>query len=69
MDNIRYKYQQKDDFVSIRDKFENGSLEIERKGDSVSIVTYSRNEKVTKFTLPINIFKKLYVDISKDIEQ
>lgn len=73
MDNIRYKYQKKNKskntFVSIRDSFQNCLLEVEKKGDSISIVTYWRNEKTTKFILPIDFFEKLYLDMSNDKEQ
>ncbi|MGG2091548.1 hypothetical protein AB1283_02230 [Bacillus sp. S13(2024)] len=49
--------------MSVRDKSENSLLEVEKKGDRVEIVTYWRNEKTTKFTLPLELFEK----ISKDI--
>jgi hypothetical protein len=49
--------------VSIRDKGENALLEVEKKGNQVEIVTYWRGDKTTKFTLPLELFERMYNDI------
>ena len=51
--------------MSVRDKGENALLEVEKKGNQVNIVTYWRNEKTTKFSLPLELFEKMYKDISQ----
>jgi hypothetical protein len=66
--SLNYDYKQKDkkngnSFVSVRDKGENALLEVEKKGNNIEIVTYWRNEKTTKFTLPLELFEKMYKDI------
>ncbi len=67
---IYYDYKQQNKrngniFVSIRDKGENALLEVEKKGDQVDIITNWRNEKTTKFSLPLELFEKLYKDIAQ----
>jgi hypothetical protein len=61
--NIGFIYKEKEKkngrYVSIRDKGENSLLEVERKGNQVEIVTYVRNEKTTKFTIPVELFEKM----------
>ncbi|MGF6949838.1 hypothetical protein QF028_002343 [Neobacillus sp. B4I6] len=56
--NYEYKEKEKKNglYVSIRDKGENSLLEVERKGNQVEMVTYVRNEKTTKFTIPVEFF-------------
>ena len=53
-------------YVSVRDKGENSLLEVERKGNQVEIVTYVRNEKTTKFTLPVELFEKMSKGMVQD---
>ncbi|MDV7767657.1 hypothetical protein ABGT24_09740 [Peribacillus frigoritolerans] len=59
--NYEYKEKEKKNgpYVSIRDKGENSLLEVERKGNQIEIVTYWRNDKTTKFTMPIELFEKM----------
>lgn len=64
-----YNYNKKETkksntLVTVRDYGENALLEVERKGDTVEIVT-RRNEKTSKFTLPIALFEQLYQDITE----
>ncbi|MGX9136151.1 hypothetical protein ACWV26_17665 [Rummeliibacillus sp. JY-2-4R] len=66
--NLFYDYKQQykrngNVFVAIRDKGENALLEVEKKGDQVDIITNWRNEKTTKFSLPLELLEKLYNDI------
>ena len=66
--SFNYEYKQKDkkngnSFVSVRDKGENALLEVEKKGNTIDIVTYWRSDKTTKFSLPLELFEKLYKDI------
>jgi hypothetical protein len=68
--HLNYDYKQKEkkngnSFISVRDKGENALLEVEKKGNQVDIVTYWRNEKTTKFSLPIELFEKMYKDITQ----
>ncbi|WP_214285802.1 hypothetical protein, partial [Bacillus subtilis] len=49
--------------ISIRDKWENAFIEFEQKGNQIDIVINYRNEKTTKFSLPIETFEKVYQDI------
>lgn len=70
MSSLNYDYKQKekrngDSFVSVRDKGENALLEVQRKGNTVEIVTYWRSDKTTKFSLPLELFEKLYEDITQ----
>ncbi|KMY50092.1 hypothetical protein [Peribacillus loiseleuriae] len=62
---MNYEYKEKvnkngNQFVSIRDKGENSLLEVERKGNQIELVTYWRNEKTTKITIPVDLFEKIY---------
>ena len=59
---MNYKYKEKEkkngnQFVSIRDKGENSLLEVEKKGNKIEIITYYRNEKTTRFTIPVDLFE------------
>ncbi len=68
--NIYYDYKQKEKkngnkLILVRDKGENALLEVEKKGDQVEIVTYWQNEKTTRFSLPLELFEKLYEDIAQ----
>ena len=61
---MNYEYKEKEkkngnQFVSIRDKGENSLLEVERIGNQIEIVTFWRNEKTTKFTMPVDLFEKM----------
>ncbi|MFJ7825729.1 hypothetical protein [Psychrobacillus sp. NPDC096623] len=40
--------------------------QVERKGNQVEIVTYVRNEKTTKFTMPVELFEKLSKEMIQD---
>ncbi|GAB6520499.1 hypothetical protein [Bacillus cereus] len=67
--NLNYDYKQSEkrngeNFVSIRDKGENALLEVKKNGNTVEIVTYWRGDKTTKFSLPLELFEKLYKDIT-----
>ncbi|WP_328587383.1 hypothetical protein [Gottfriedia luciferensis] len=67
--NLNYEYKQKEKkngnrFVTVRDKGENSLLEVERKGNQVEIITYWKNEKTTKFTIPLELFEKMFKDIN-----
>ncbi|KMY50215.1 hypothetical protein [Peribacillus loiseleuriae] len=62
---MNYEYKEKvnkngNQFASIRDKGENSLLEVERKGNQIELVTYWRNEKTTKITIPVDLFEKIY---------
>jgi hypothetical protein len=66
--NLNFEYKQKEKkngnrFVSVRDKGENALLVVEKKGNLVEIITYWKNEKTTKFTIPLELFEKIYNDI------
>ncbi|WP_105980253.1 hypothetical protein [Bacillus paralicheniformis] len=61
-----YIYKEKENgnrIISIRDKWENALIEFEQKGNQIDIVINYRNEKTTKFSLPIETFEKVYQDI------
>lgn len=65
--SLNYDYKQNVNkngncFVSVRDKGENALLEVEKKGDQIEIVT-RRNEKTTKFSIPLELFENMYKDI------
>lgn len=67
--NYDYKLKEKKNgnhYVSIRDHGENVLLEIEKKGNQVEIVTYWRNECTTRVKLPLELFEKMYNDISQN---
>lgn len=67
--NYNYKLQQRKNgnhYVSVRDNGENALLEVEKIGDQVKIVTYWRNDSTTRFTLPLELFEKLYNDITQN---
>jgi len=67
--NYDYKHREKKDgksFVSIRDKGENALLEVKKSENTVEIVTYWRSDKTTKFSLPLELFEKLYEDITQN---
>ncbi|APB82961.1 hypothetical protein BAMY_12485 [Bacillus amyloliquefaciens] len=49
--------------ISIRDKWENALIGSEQKNNQIEIVINYRNEKTTKFLLPIETFEKVYEDI------
>ena len=67
---MNYEYKEKEkkngQFASNRAKGENSLLEVERKGNQVEIVTYVRNEKTTKFTMPVELFEKLSKEMIQD---
>lgn len=68
---MNYEYKEKvkkngNQFVSIRDIGENSLLEVERKGNQIELVTNCRNEKTTKFTIPVDLFEKIYKDMNQD---
>ncbi|PGL68050.1 hypothetical protein CN925_18385 [Bacillus sp. AFS055030] len=65
---MNYEYKQKEKkngnhIVSVRNKGENALLEVEKKGNQVDIITYWKNEKTTKFTIPYELFEKISNDI------
>nr|WP_254455694.1 hypothetical protein [Bacillus velezensis] len=64
--NYIYKKKEKKNgncIISIRDKWENALIESEQKNNQIEIVINHRNEKTTKFSLPIETFEKVYRDI------
>ncbi len=64
--NYIYKKKEKKNgncIISIRDKWENALIEFEQKNNQIEIVINYRNEKTTKFSLPIETFEKVYEDI------
>ncbi|MDN3020174.1 hypothetical protein PH210_28945 [Paenibacillus sp. BSR1-1] len=68
---MNYEYKEKEkkngnQFVSIRDKGENSLLEVEKKGNQIEIVTYWRNEKTSKFTMPMDLFEKMSKGMIQD---
>jgi hypothetical protein len=61
-----YLYKEKKNgnrIISIRDKWENALIEFEQKGNQIDIVINYRNEKTTRFSLPIETFERVYYDI------
>ncbi|NRD81089.1 hypothetical protein HPT25_27740 [Bacillus sp. BRMEA1] len=67
---FNYEYKQKEkkngnSFVSVRDIGENSLLEVVKKGNTVEIITNIMNFKTTKFSLPLELFEKMYNDITK----
>lgn len=65
MDYIYKEKKNGNRIISIRDKWENAFIEFEQKGNQIDIVINYRNEKTTKFSLPIETFEKVYQDIKK----
>lgn len=65
MDYIYKEKKNGNRIISIRDKWENVLIEFEEKGNQIDIVINYRNEKTTKFSLPIETFEKVYQDIKK----
>ncbi|MBU5263491.1 MULTISPECIES: hypothetical protein [Bacillus] len=63
MDYIYKEKKNGNRIISIRDKWENALIEFEQKGNQIDIVINYRNEKTTKFSLPIETFEKVYQDI------
>ncbi|MGG0940701.1 hypothetical protein ABE143_00185 [Bacillus subtilis] len=63
MDYIYKEKKNGNRLISIRDKWENALTEFEQKGNQIDIVINYRNEKTTKFSLPIETFEKVYQDI------
>ncbi|MBG9490202.1 hypothetical protein MKS87_21855 [Bacillus subtilis] len=63
MDYIYKEKKNGNRIISIRDKWENALIEFEQKGNQIDIVINYRNEKTTKFSLPIETFDKVYQDI------
>ncbi|MBM7655925.1 hypothetical protein [Neobacillus cucumis] len=58
-----YEFKEKEKkngpYFSVRDNGENSLIEVERKGNQVEIVTYVRNDKTTKFTMPLEMFERM----------
>ncbi|MCC2931603.1 hypothetical protein ACWH4V_02950 [Bacillus mojavensis] len=63
MDYIYKEKKNGNRLISIRDKWENALIEFEQKGNQIDIVINYRNEKTTKFSLPIETFERVYHDI------
>ncbi|WOV86867.1 hypothetical protein QWT69_13445 [Sporosarcina oncorhynchi] len=49
--------------VSVRDTWENALLEAEVKGDQVKLVTNVHNDKTTHFSMPVELFERMYRDL------
>lgn len=63
---MEYIYKEKKNgnrIISVRDKWENALIEFEQKGNQIDIVINYRNEKTTRFSLPIETFERVYYDI------
>ncbi|MEC1669497.1 hypothetical protein [Bacillus mojavensis] len=63
---MEYIYKEKKNgnrIISVRDKWENALIEFEQKGNQIDIVINFRNEKTTRFSLPIETFERVYYDI------
>lgn len=65
---LDYEYKQKERrngnrFVAVRDRGENALFEAERKGNEVILTTYWRNMSTTRFSMPAEMFEKLYEDL------
>lgn len=58
MDYIYKEKKNGNRIISIRDKWENALIEFEEKGNQIDIVINYRNEKTTKFSLPIELLRK-----------
>ncbi|MED2972835.1 hypothetical protein P4361_11440 [Fictibacillus sp. B-59209] len=66
--HLNYDYKQKEkrngtSYIEVRDKEENALFEAEHKGNQVVLTTYWRNEKTTCFSIPVELFEKLYRDL------
>ncbi|NRE92820.1 hypothetical protein HRF54_17120 [Bacillus subtilis] len=64
MDYIYKEKKNGNRIISIRVKWENAFIEFEQNGNQIDIVINYRNEKTTKFSLPIETFEKVYQDIN-----
>ncbi|PAD84565.1 hypothetical protein CHH57_04045 [Niallia circulans] len=67
--NYEYKQTEKkngDRLISVRDIGENALLEVEKKGNMVEIITNWQNFKTTKYSLPVELFEKIYKDIMQN---
>ena len=64
---MQYEYKEKakknGKAVSVRDTWENALLEAEVKGDQVKLITNIRNDYTTHFSMPIELFERLYRDL------
>ncbi|MCY9377005.1 hypothetical protein MOF34_18360 [Bacillus sp. T17B1] len=63
MDYIYKEKKNGNRIISIRDKWENALIEFEQIGNQIDIMINYRNEKTTKFSLPIETFERVYHDI------
>ncbi|KLK97877.1 hypothetical protein XJ18_18565 [Bacillus pumilus] len=65
-----YVYQKKEKkngncVISVRDRWENSIIEFEKKQHHIDIVVNYRNDKTTKYSIPIEIFEKVYDDLHR----
>lgn len=69
--NYEYKEKMKKNgtAVSIRDTWENALLEAEVKGNQVKFVTYVHNDKTTHFSMPVELFERMYRDLMEGREE
>lgn len=64
---MQYAYKEKakknGTAVSVRDTWENALLEAEVKDGLVKLVTYVGIDKTTHFTMPAELFERMYRDL------
>lgn len=65
-----YVYQKKEKkngncVISVRDRWENSIIEFEKKQHHIDIVVNYRNDKTTKYSIPIDICEKVYDDLQR----
>lgn len=64
---MQYAYKEKakknGTAVSVRDTWENALLEAEVKDGQVKLVTYVGTDKTTHFTMPAELFERMYQDL------
>ncbi|CAM5500502.1 hypothetical protein [Bacillus safensis] len=65
-----YVYQKKEKkngncVISVRDRWENSIIEFEKRQYHIDIVVNYRNDKTTKYSIPIEIFEKVCDDLQR----
>jgi hypothetical protein len=65
--NYDYKFQEKKDggkVITVKDIVKSGLLEVKKQGNQLEIIT-RKNLEVLKFSLPLELFEKIYNDINQ----